>query len=398
MNQNISMRGQLQTNQIFLEAVISVASGLGGSGSGRAIDPVQVARSVQAISDFYLKNPSGKTPYESPGAVQAYLLYFTFLNHVRCLSVFDHGRGLGFFSGLDRVIDWGSGMGAAWFALWDSLRNDDQEKTETGQDSHFRERCLFQESLIIERSEAAIAAQHELRRLIYPDLSRTRHRAARSDRDVGEFLASKEDAARTVAVFSYSLTELAELPRWAFECEGLAIIEPGTHQDGRRLMAIRSELIAKGYELWAPCTHHGECPLLVNSKTDWCHDRIDWQQPAVYREIEQHLPMRHKTLVYSYLLARKTLKAPSVLRGAARLTGDQQRQKGQTRQMFCRSSDREFLSWQHRHGEPPEFPRGELVRVPDTAEKKGTDCRVTPEDVLRVRLDPESPETVETGS
>ncbi len=331
-----------------------------------SFDAAKISGAVQKISDFYISRPSGKTPYELPGAPAAYLLYYTLLNHVRCLGVFREAQNLGFFANLDRVIDWGSGMGAAWLALRDVAPGS------------------LGRSLAIDRSPKALEIQMALRRAFVPGDDAGCHAMATDDRKIHDFLGSaKAESSKTLAVFSYSLTEIETLPDWVHRCEALAIIEPGTNQDGRRLLGVRDSLIQKGYQVWAPCTHQGPCPLLTQSKTDWCHDRVMWQQPEFYQDIEKHLPMKHRTLVFSYLLARKTLAPPADLVGAARLTGDQQRLKGQTRQMVCRSSEREFLSWQHRHGEPPEFLRGELVEVSGAAQKKGADIRVTSDEIRR---------------
>ncbi len=321
----------------------------------------KIARAVQQISDFYISRPTGKTPYELPGAPAAYLLYYTLLNHARCAAVFQEARGLGFFQGIDRFVDWGSGMGAAWLAVRESAGDS------------------MASSLAVDRSARALDVQVALRRALGCDAAR--HEVATDDRKLREFTgAGKSQAARsTMAVFSYSLTERDHLPEWVMDQEAIAIVEPGTNQDGRRLLAIRDELIAAGYKIWAPCTHQGACPLLAHSKTDWCHNRVEWTQPDFYQAIEAHLPMKHRTLVYSYLLARRSMNPPDGLRGLARLTGDQMTQKGQTRQMMCRGSEREFLSWQHRHGNVPEFRRGELVHVPEDAVKKSADVRVMPD-------------------
>jgi hypothetical protein len=348
----------LDINQDLVRALPEVArSALGYQPTG---DDARIARAVQQISDFYISRPTGKTPYELPGALAAYLLYYTLLNHVRCAAVFAEARDLGFFEGIDRFIDWGSGMGAAWLAVRHAAGDS------------------FASSFAADRSPRALETQVALRQAMAWDGKP--HELSADEKKMRAFLGNGP-ARRTMAVFSYSLTELESLPEWVMEQEAIAIIEPGTNQDGRRLLAIRDDLIAAGYKIWAPCTHQGACPLLVHSKTDWCHNRVDWTQPDFYQAIESHLPMKHRTLVYSYLLARKSSEPPAILRGLSRLTGDQMRQKGQTRQMVCRGSEREFLSWQHRHGEPPEFRRGELVRIPDGAQKKGADIRVMPTDV-----------------
>lgn len=323
-------------------------------------DSARVAAAVRRISDFYLAKPDGKTPYELPDAPLGYLLYFTLLNHARCVAVFGEAARLGFFEGLDSTIDWGTGMGAAWLAL---------------------QACApgaLGSSLAFDRSTRALDIQKGLRGGQAPG-----HVVTTDQRALRDFLRERHPES-ALAMFSYSLTELQELPEWALSGEALCIIEPGTHQDGRRLLQIRQQLIDGGWKIWAPCTHHLPCPLLTHSKTDWCHDRVEWNQPDFYRQVESHLPMRHKTLVYSYLLARKSLPPPPSLHAAARLTGDQQELKGQTRQMFCRGAEREFLSWQHRDGEVPAFVRGELVRISSDAVKKGPDLRVGANGVERI--------------
>ncbi|MEY4630138.1 MAG: hypothetical protein RIQ81_258, partial [Pseudomonadota bacterium] len=275
-------------------------------------DSARVAAAVQRISDFYLAKPDGKTPYDLPDAPLGYLLYFTLLNHVRALCVFREAAHLGFLEGIDSVVDWGSGMGAGWLAAR-------QESPEA-----------LRASVAFDRSEAALRVQGALRGGSQPG-----HLLTRDHRLLLDFLR-QQSPARTLAMFCYSLTELDALPEWALGCEALCIIEPGTHQDGRRLLKIRQELIDAGWKVWAPCTHLQPCPLLTHSKSDWCHDRVEWRQPTFYQQVETHLPMRHKTLVHSWLLARKTMLPPAALALSARLTGDQQELKGQTRQMICR--------------------------------------------------------------
>ncbi len=365
------MRREFVINSDLLRAFANVARTVFGyqaeaiAARDAALNPVKLAQAVQRISDFYISKPTGKTPYELPGAPAAYLLYYTLLNHVRALAVFREAKNLGFFEGIHRVVDWGSGMGAAWLALQDTLPE------------------VLGTSLAFDRSTQALDVQRALRREFAAESVTDRHLLTSDEKKFREFMGG-DNPDKTLAVFSYSLTELDGLPRWVQDCEALAIIEPGTNQDGRRLLAIREDLIRQGYKVWAPCTHQGSCPLLIHSKTDWCHDRIQWRQPDFYSALEQHLPMKHRTLVFSYLLARKKLSPPAKLNAAARLTGDQQNLKGQTRQMVCRGTEREFLSWQHRHGEPPEFARGELVKIDSTAQKKGADIRVIDSQVARV--------------
>jgi ribosomal protein RSM22 (predicted rRNA methylase) len=55
---------------------------------------------------------------------------------------------------------------------------------------------------------------------------------------------------------------------WAATAQALAIIEPGTPAGYGRIMQMRSQLIAAGAHVAAPCPHQRECPLVA---PDWCH-------------------------------------------------------------------------------------------------------------------------------
>jgi len=176
-------------------------------------------------------------------------------------------------------------------------------------------------------------------------------------------------------VFSYSLTEIVELPAGWDRYEALMILEPSTSEDGRRLMQLRSKLIEAGYFMWAPCTHQLACPLLVQSKHDWCHDRFLVEAPAWFSQVEQQLPMKNKTVTTSYLLARKA-PAPANLKNLGRLTGDSLPEKGKTRQLVCRGPAREFLTWMHKSVNPQTLSRGELVNLPEQFETKANELRL----------------------
>lgn len=78
-----------------------------------------------------------------------------------------------------------------------------------------------------------------------------------------------------LVIASYALAEIAG-PRqatmidalWA-ACEGmLVLVEPGTPDGWRRILAARDGLIAAGAQILAPCPHALACPL---SPPDWCH-------------------------------------------------------------------------------------------------------------------------------
>lgn len=55
---------------------------------------------------------------------------------------------------------------------------------------------------------------------------------------------------------------------WALTGQMLVIVEPGTPGGWRRILQVRSQLIALGAHVVAPCPHDLPCPLTT---ADWCH-------------------------------------------------------------------------------------------------------------------------------
>ncbi len=308
----------------------------------------EIARKILNLSDYFIDEPNRSTPWEESWAVVAYLSYFLPLNSVRLSAVMKEGQRFGFFNGIDHVIDFGAGPGTATLTMAESLD------------------CRFS---LIEKSSVPInilKKSHSLGSLLsfnrsYKELE---HKADR----------------RSLVVFSYSLTEIPELPSWTYDAEAVMIIEPSVQSNGRRLLEIRKDLINKGYFIYAPCTHQKACPLLTNSKKDWCHDRIDFDRPKWFQNIEEHLPMRNSTLTMSYLLARKT--TPTLANNnqiIARTVGDLLIEKGKSRQLVCRSEEREFLAWLDRGNTRQVIPRGVLLEVPGSLPKVSNEIRVNQE-------------------
>jgi len=255
-----------------------------------------------------------------------------------------------FFSGLDHGYDFGAGLGTATLAL----------------------RQAFKGSMtLIEKSDAATRIADKF----FPDLKP--HQWSRT-------LQQISDPQKSFVVFSYSLTELSAIPEWALKSEGLILIEPSTEQDGRRLLQWRQDLLNKGYQILAPCTHNQSCPLLTHSKHDWCHDRLHLALPGWMQNIEQHLPMKNRTVTVSYLVARKK-PLLQVSPGLTRVVGDLLKEKGKDRQLICQDSERKYLTWMHKHGEHPEYRRGDMLDLSTSHLKVvANELRVEPGSLLNL--------------
>jgi hypothetical protein len=49
--------------------------------------------------------------------------------------------------------------------------------------------------------------------------------------------------------------------------------------------------------------------------------------------------------------------------------GDEQEERGKSRQLICRGENREFLSWLHRDMISPKLKRGDLIKLEKVEEK-----------------------------
>lgn len=323
-------------------------------------DPRRLAQAVLRLSGHYTQNPLASTPWSEPWAQAASLAYYFPLNYARNSAVAKEAQRLGFFSGLERLFDFGVGTASGILSF-----------SEQWPASH---RTGFDADATALRLATALASGGT--HTIDFELSQTGH---------AQMPRGFRSPEKTLVLASYSLTELREAPPWWLEAEAVAIIEPSTRDDGRSLMLLRNSLLERGYRIWAPCTHQGQCPMLVHSERDWCHDRVHWLAPAWFIELEKYLPMKNRTLTFSYLLARKTMMPPSALGELARLTGDMLVEKGKTRQSICRGEAREFLAWfpqRMARGEVLELERGALAKLKADLQIKASEVRVnSPDDI-----------------
>lgn len=308
--------------------------------------PQKLAKAILNASTDYQESLS-TTPWKDPAAQAAYLSYFFPLNYLRTLKVIDEGKRWGFFEGVDSVLDFGCGPGTTSKALL----NDD---------------------------EITVPQFHGTD--IFPELGGLYLDSPRTNSEMRFHLQrpAKVDANSLLSA-SYVLNELKGTPPWFFDFDKLLVIEPSTKQAFPKLIELRSELLAKGFDVVAPCPHSHTCPL-SESKRDWCHDRLHWEQPAWFQKIQALLPIKNNTLSFSYLLASRT---PLTTEPYARVVGDALVEKGKTRWLICQGPEREFLSFLKRQGKAPLLRRGDRLQL-SLFEKRGQELRFELKDLKKI--------------
>jgi ribosomal protein RSM22 (predicted rRNA methylase) len=93
---------------------------------------------------------------------------------------------------------------------------------------------------------------------------------------------------RDLVLIAYVLDELEPAARgsvierlWRLTADVLVIVEPGTTEGWKRILAARDILIGAGAHLLAPCPHNHPCPLVT---PDWCHFSARVARSRLHRE------------------------------------------------------------------------------------------------------------------
>jgi len=146
--------------------------------------------------------------------------------------------------------------------------------------------------------------------------------------------ALPDAASADVVLASYVLTELpdaslrATLDRlWDKAERLLVIVEPGTPNGFKRILACRDALIARGAQIVAPCSHEGRCPLADGPR--WCHFSARVPRSRDHLLVKDaNVPFEDEK--FSYLVAgkgfppldrgRRILATPKVDKSAVTLT------------------------------------------------------------------------------
>jgi hypothetical protein len=325
-------------------------------------DSKQLAQSVKRMADFYVENPSKPTPWHEVWCQQAQLAYYFPLNFLRNLRVFEELKAQNFFRTPFTWHEFGAGLGPSLEAFLslqlpaNLLRN--TQLTESSKQA--RQLC-----------QGRMESHYNINLKWQPQVT--------SPLDLNSLL-----------VLSYSLTELDQLPDWLWNAHSIIILEPATREDGRRLMELRQHALEKSYHIVAPCTHALNCPLLINSQRDWCHDRFAFDRPEWMLKLEEYLPFVNSTLTVSYLALTKRDKESKLYSDHSRIrvVGDFLNEKGKTRQMICRNENREFLTFLKKVSTPPEFYRGDILSIEEPISKRAEELRVEPHQINVIKPSP----------
>jgi ribosomal protein RSM22 (predicted rRNA methylase) len=112
-----------------------------------------------------------------------------------------------------------------------------------------------------------------------------------------------------LVIASYLIGEVSESERrmlaerlWAKTRDTLLVAEPGTPAGYGRIIELRSQLIAAGAHVAAPCPHNGRCPLHA---PDWCHFTQRLPRLRAHMQIkEAELPFEDEK--FSYVVLTRT--------------------------------------------------------------------------------------------
>lgn len=132
--------------------------------------------------------------------------------------------------------------------------------------------------------------------------------ARESDRNINYMLGDAtakigEASSADLVIASYVINELTDTARaklvaamWAKANDTLVIVEPGTPAGYQRILDARTQLVAAGAHVAAPCPHDNACPL---SKPDWCHFSQRLQRSRVHKQLKSaELPYEDEKFIY----------------------------------------------------------------------------------------------------
>jgi ribosomal protein RSM22 (predicted rRNA methylase) len=123
-----------------------------------------------------------------------------------------------------------------------------------------------------------------------------------------------------LVVASYVIAEISDGERtalanalWAKTGDTLLIVEPGTPAGYARIIDVRTQLVAAGAHVAAPCPHDRKCPLTA---PDWCHFTQRLPRSRAHKQVKAaERPFEDEKFIYLALTrAPATVHPARVLR------------------------------------------------------------------------------------
>lgn len=142
------------------------------------------------------------------------------------------------------------------------------------------------------------------------------HSAVRSSWQAADVRRGLPDSgAFDLVTLAYVLNELEETHRaaliaalWERTADTLLIVEPGTPAGWQRILAARTQLLALGAHLLAPCPHAQGCPVHL---PDWCHFSQRVARSRLHRQ-GKSAELAYEDEKFIYLAASRHSAAPFV--------------------------------------------------------------------------------------
>ncbi len=248
------------------------------------IDRRQLAQASSQLTQQYQSADFLSRPLRTEAHRAAYLLARLPATYAANVHVFSEIQRLAPDSRTDSLLDLGAGPGTALYAavhIFGSLKH----ATMVEGDAHFLEQG---------RRIASYSALEAVRNARW-----TRH----------DLRAGPQLEPHDLVAISYTLGELSQADvekivkqAWASTQKFLAILEPGTRRGFGTVNAGRSQLIALGAHLLAPCPHAVECPMA--DAGDWCHFSQRIERSSEHRHLKGG-ELGYEDEKFSYVVAAR---------------------------------------------------------------------------------------------
>lgn len=246
-------------------------------------DRRQLAQASVQLTQQYQAGDFASSPLRTEAHRAAYLLARLPATYGANVRVFSEIQRLAPEARVDSLLDLGAGPGTALHAAAQVFSL--SHATMIEEDSHFLEqgrRLASDNSFDAVRNARWI--RHDLR-------------------------ANPQIEAHDLVAISYMLGEisLADAERvvkqaWTSTRKFLAVVEPGTRRGFGTVNAVRSQLIAFGAHLLAPCPHAGKCPMAASG--DWCHFSQRVERSSEHRHLKGGV-LGYEDEKFSYVVAAR---------------------------------------------------------------------------------------------